>query len=221
MSWSQRAIVSDAAARALNRVGCICVAVILHVLGLVVVLNGLQTYKPENDIATVLATLEAPVTAPPRPQLLPPKLATPLIQVPQPAVRIDETAPANEIAATYEPVAAVEPIPAPPPQAAPSQVPQDYAALLSAHLAQVKQYPPSARRALRQGAAVVVLKLERSGKVINWHLVQGTGSEDLDTEIARMVAAADPFPPFPDSMPQALQSFSVPVSFTLRSWSAR
>ncbi len=217
MSWPPRGSGSDRVARSRIRAGFLLLAVLLHGVGLLALWGARRIPKTSENFATVVETIESPPPVVTQPPLERPKLAVSIVRVPEPIVQIEQPPSPAAITATMV-TRVVEPkeaaAAAPKPVANP--VAETYAALLSAHLAAIKQYPASARRARHQGEALVVVRLERSGKVIDWHLVASTGSEDLDAEVARMVNAADPFPPFPDSMPQARQSFSVPVSFTLQ-----
>ncbi len=192
------------------------VALAAHVIGLWLLLRSAGMSRPPSEAAPIMATVELPPLVPQKVEPTPPTLVVPAVQVPEPLVQIAEDTLPTVITATYTaPVVALPP-PPPPQRAAPKISPDAYPALISAQLAAVQEYPATARRASREGTAFVLLKLDRSGRVIGWRIVRSAGDAGLDAEIARMIAAADPFPPFPDSMTQAQQSFSVPISFTLK-----
>jgi protein TonB len=128
-----------------------------------------------------------------------------------------QTSPTDAVPATPEaaPIASharLEP-PASRPQSGAAA--SDYASLLAAALARVKRYPAEARNAREEGTVELLFELDRSGKVLAWRIAQSSGHPVLDTEVAQMVAAAAPFPPFPPSMPQARESFLVPIEFSL------
>ena len=89
----------------------------------------------------------------------------------------------------------------------------NYFARVAAHLARHKQFPEEARRRRHQGSASVAFNIDGVGRVTEVRLVSSAGSPALDREAQAMVRRASPFPPPPGGQPQ---TFSVPVSFTMR-----
>jgi protein TonB len=89
----------------------------------------------------------------------------------------------------------------------------NYSARVAAHLARHKQFPEEARRRRQQGSASVAFNIDGAGRVTDVRLVGSAGSALLDREAQAMVRRASLFPPPPGGQPQ---TFSVPVSFTMR-----
>jgi protein TonB len=89
----------------------------------------------------------------------------------------------------------------------------NYAARVAAHLARHKQFPAGARRRGQQGSASISFSVDGSGRVTEVKLTRSAGSPLLDREAQSMVQRASPFPPPPAGRPQ---SFTVPVSFSMR-----
>ena len=105
------------------------------------------------------------------------------------------------------------PLEPPTPESKSSTAPADYAALLAARLEQVKRYPDPARAKRQEGTVMVFFTLEKSGRLIRWHVAHTSGYHLLDAEVAMMMVAASPFPPFPEGMHKAEESFVVPIEF--------
>lgn len=90
-----------------------------------------------------------------------------------------------------------------------------YLRLLAMRLAEVKQYPAAAAARREQGQALLSFRLDRSGRVLAWEIARSSGYADLDAEVARMLARAAPFPPFPPAWSAASASFQVPIGFSM------
>lgn len=88
--------------------------------------------------------------------------------------------------------------------------------LLLAHLERYKKYPKSAQRRNQQGTPYLLIRMDRSGKVLSYALKRSSGVEALDAEVLDLVARAEPLPPLPLEMPQAVMEVVVPVSFALK-----
>jgi protein TonB len=91
----------------------------------------------------------------------------------------------------------------------------DYLRLLAMRLAEVKQYPAAAVAQHEQGEVLVGFRLNRSGHVLSWQIARSSGYDELDAEVARMVARAAPFPPLPRAWRADSASFQVPIGFSL------
>jgi protein TonB len=91
-----------------------------------------------------------------------------------------------------------------------------YMELLARKLAAVKRYPAAAIAQREEGVVLLSFQLDRSGELISWRIAATSGHRDLDEEVGRMVSAAAPFPPFPESRKDASGTFVVPVTFSLR-----
>jgi periplasmic protein TonB len=92
----------------------------------------------------------------------------------------------------------------------------NYRGIVAAHLARHKQNPPDARAQGEEGSATVSFSIDGAGRVTRVALTRHAGVASLDQESLAMVRRASPFPPPPAG--QAM-SFTVPVSFALRSQS--
>ena len=86
--------------------------------------------------------------------------------------------------------------------------------MLSAWLESHKRYPDSARERGEQGHAVLRFRVDRSGRVLNYAVVSGTGYVDLDAAIDAMMRGAT-MPPFPADMTASDVEVSVTVRFSL------
>lgn len=109
---------------------------------------------------------------------------------------------------------AVLPRPAAPPTAAAPVVSAGYRAALSAWFESHKRYPDSARASHEEGRAVLRFRVDRSGRVLHYALVQSTGYPDLDAAVDQMMRGAN-LPPFPPDMAANDIEVSLPVRFAL------
>jgi len=109
-------------------------------------------------------------------------------------------------------------IPVPQPQRPPAPagpvVSAGYRAALSAWLESHKRYPDSARGRGEEGRAVLRFRVDRSGRVLDYAVVQSTGYPDLDSAIDSMMRGAS-LPPFPSDMTATDVEVSVTVRFAL------
>jgi TonB family protein len=86
---------------------------------------------------------------------------------------------------------------------------------LAARLSQVKRYPQVAVALHEEGTVLLSFQIDRAGRLLAWTIVSSSGHDDLDNEVARMIAEAAPFPPFPPSWDQSEKEFRVPIGFSL------
>jgi len=91
----------------------------------------------------------------------------------------------------------------------------DYLRLLAMRLAEVKQYPAAALAQREQGEVLIGFRLDRGGRVLSWQIARSSGYDELDAEVARMLARAAPFPPLPRAWHADSASFQVPIGFSL------
>jgi periplasmic protein TonB len=104
-----------------------------------------------------------------------------------------------------------------PPAAAPSvAVVHRWETELVAHIEHFKRYPPKARARGDQGLARVAFTVDRDGWVRETHLVQSSGSPELDEEALAMLTRAQPLPRPPNRAPDDELSFVIPVRFNIR-----
>jgi protein TonB len=84
-------------------------------------------------------------------------------------------------------------------------------------VARQRRYPEIAVRLGMQGTAHVQLRVRRDGSLMEPpRLVTSSGHDILDAEALRMVEAAAPFEPLPDSAARPDAGFVIPVVFSLR-----
>jgi TonB family protein len=68
-----------------------------------------------------------------------------------------------------------------------------------------------------EGTAQVQLRVRQDGSLVEPpRLVRSSGQEVLDAEALRMVQAAAPFEPMPESSSRPSAAFIIPVVFSLR-----
>lgn len=87
---------------------------------------------------------------------------------------------------------------------------------LVTHLDKHKRFPEEARKAKATGEALVEFVMDRAGAVLSRRLVQGSGSEDLDTEAMELLSRAAPLPLPPQDIEGEMFHLIVPVRFRLR-----
>jgi protein TonB len=88
--------------------------------------------------------------------------------------------------------------------------------LLAARLQRAKRYPGSAEARHAEGTATLSFSMDRHGRVLSQRIVKSSGHADLDQEVLALLQRAQPLPPFPPGMTQAVMHLSVPIRFSLR-----
>ncbi|MEM9741635.1 MAG: energy transducer TonB [Pseudomonadota bacterium] len=91
----------------------------------------------------------------------------------------------------------------------------NYALTLQTWLERHKEYPRNARRRRQEGVALLYLKMDRMGRVLDYRIEESSGHRWLDQEVMDMVDRANPLPALPDSMSQRTLEVVVPVEFLL------
>jgi periplasmic protein TonB len=84
---------------------------------------------------------------------------------------------------------------------------------LRAHIERFKRYPPKAHARGDQGLAKVSFTIDRDGRVQETHIVQSSGSPELDQEALAVLTRAQPVPRPPDRVRHYL---AIPVGFDIR-----
>jgi periplasmic protein TonB len=84
------------------------------------------------------------------------------------------------------------------------------------HLQQYKRYPGDAQTKNEEGTVILAFSVDRTGHVLEHHIVHSSGHPDLDEEVMSLIERAQPLPPFPASMSQAQLDLTVPIRFSLR-----
>lgn len=93
---------------------------------------------------------------------------------------------------------------------------RDYASTLLAWLERHKEYPRRARLRRQQGTAMLYLKVDQAGAVLDYRLEKSSSHSVLDQEVMDMVERAQPLPAMPEALGQAPLELIVPVEFFLR-----
>ena len=214
--------------------GCVLVLVILlvgHLPPVPVAASGIQIMlAPPEPTPPVAETPPPPEPPPPIPEPPPPEPPPPVVVAPppprpqpKPAVkppprRMPQPAPTQVAPMQAPPMQAPLPFaavprPAPPPPAGPI-VSAGYRAALSAWLESHKRYPDSARERAEEGRAVLRFRVDRSGRVLSYAIVESTGHPDLDAALDQMMRGAI-LPPFPADMTISDVEVSVAIRFAL------
>jgi protein TonB len=187
---------------------------------------------PMNETAVASERKHAASTAPEAPRAMsepepvlrearPSALDFEATPVPPPAADLPEPEPAKPAKADEPPKPEAKPAPlASPPSPSANGIGRggsaadaNYAARVAAHLARHKQFPADARRRGQQGSASISFSIDGDGRVTEIKLTRSAGAASLDREAQAMVRRASPFPPPPAGRSQ---SFTVPLSFSMR-----
>ncbi len=164
-----------------------------------------------QDVSMVAEQSDGGPQSKPRRREVSQLLHPPVIAVPA------EFVPVTTTSDVIPPDRAIAEPPSPQPEAEKKRpvMPADYVASLAQRLASVKHYPALARQAREQGTVTLSFELERSGRLLSWHIDRGSGFVALDEEVRRIVVSAAPFPPFPKVMDKPSETFVVPIEFPL------
>ncbi len=84
------------------------------------------------------------------------------------------------------------------------------------HLEQYKRYPSEAQSRGEEGVVLLSFSVDRTGHVLERHVVQSSGYSALDDEVMAMIERAQPLPPFPPTMTEAKLDLTVPIRFSLK-----
>ena len=174
---------------------------------------------PEREVQPEPA-LEHQPEPPPRPELRQPAARA---VAPAPVARPRQLAASRPKAPTIARPETALPGPAGQPVDAPRaavatavpEVSPGWRAAISAWLQSHKPYPEAARARGEEGSATVRFTIDRGGRVLEFAILQGTGSTDLDEAVERMLRGAR-LPGFPTAMTQAEVSVTVRVRYTLQ-----
>lgn len=100
------------------------------------------------------------------------------------------------------------------PQAAQADanVGSDYLRRLQARIAPFQRYPDEANRAGIRGVVHLTFQVDRQGRVVGVWVVRSSGSEVLDVAAVDTVHRAEPLPPIPDGLPDAM-TIQLPLAF--------
>lgn len=174
---------------------------------------------PEREVQPEPA-LEHQPEPPPRPELRQPaarEVAPAPVARPRPLAASRPKAPAIAHPETALPGPAGPPVETPRAAVATAvpEVSPGWRAAIGAWLQSHKAYPEAARARGEEGSATVRFTIDRGGRVLEFTILQGTGSTDLDEAVERMLRGAR-VPGFPATMTQAEVSVTVRVRYTLQ-----
>lgn len=168
----------------------------------------------------------------PRPSSRPPRLALtsskpnpprpPPVSRPRSSNRqtVGNSTPESQVPAASDASPVGRPAPSPPgvttpaPQPGP-EISAAWKGALSAWLQSHKTYPDEARQRGEEGSALVRFTVDRSGRVLDFTLMRGTGSAYLDAAVGRMLTGAQ-LPAFPTAMTQDRTTVTVQIRYALQ-----
>ena len=173
---------------------------------------------PPSDLAPGPNEPESEQTPPPKEETKPPEeVAEVALPVPEPP---KPEPPAEEKPPTAMPSIAMPPTLAPPVAGAAVQpsaaIVRRWESELVAHIERFKRYPIEARARGQQGLARVAFTIDRDGRVRASHILQTSGSPELDQESLAMLNRAQPMPKPPSQVQSSDLSFVVPIRFNIR-----
>lgn len=84
------------------------------------------------------------------------------------------------------------------------------------HLEQYKRYPSDAQSRGEEGVVLLSFSVDRTGHVLERHVVHSSGYPALDDEVMSMIERAQPLPPFPATMTESKLDLTVPIRFSLK-----
>ncbi|MDR1165216.1 MAG: TonB family protein [Deltaproteobacteria bacterium] len=83
-------------------------------------------------------------------------------------------------------------------------------------LERYKKYPPRARADRIEGLVTIRFTLNRQGEVVSASVVKSSGQPILDDEVEALLRRVNPFPKFPDELPDSTLTLTAPIQFALR-----
>jgi periplasmic protein TonB len=126
-----------------------------------------------------------------------------------------------------EPQAVVAPVEPPPPKVEEQKpptpavqarvkggAPQVAPSYVTAIVKHLEHYRPPYPNEAEEGTVFVKFQIDRSGHVLERHILRSSGHTDLDSAALAMIDRAQPFPPFPATMSQPDEYFDFPLHFT-------
>ncbi|MBW2284269.1 MAG: energy transducer TonB [Deltaproteobacteria bacterium] len=89
-----------------------------------------------------------------------------------------------------------------------------YAKVIKSHLARYWEYPVAAKENLIEGQVLALFTLNRRGELTAIRILAPSRADILNTETTRTILAAEPFPPFPESV--AVAKLNIKANFAYR-----
>jgi protein TonB len=185
---------------------------------------------PEPDAVPLEAVdIPPPPPAPPPPPVQARPPAPPAPAPPRPAPRREQVHPAPNAAPVETQAQATQAPPATttaaPPPGAPSASsssraatapPVDYINLVYGAIKRATRYPQRARLRRIEGAAVLLVTMQRNGTVTGWRMARSSGNADLDEAAGEAVERASPLPAPPADFGGDPVIMQLSVAFNLR-----
>jgi len=78
-----------------------------------------------------------------------------------------------------------------------------------------KKYSSKAKRLKLTGRGIVKIIIDRNGNLLNYNLIQSSGSSILDSDIIDLINKSAPFPRFKDSIKENTLEYNIPISYKL------
>jgi periplasmic protein TonB len=180
------------------------------------------TPSPPRDLAPGPAEAPSEQT-PPRKDETKPREKESEVALPEPEPPKPEP-PMEERQATAPPsVAMAVPNEAPPTAGVETPRPRDPSAAvllwqskLSAQIARFKRYPAKAQARREEGTVRMTFTTDRNGRVLESHIIESSGSADLDNEFLSMLVRAQPLPKPPVDAQDVDMSFVMAMRFSLK-----
>jgi len=166
---------------------------------------------------------------PPEPEIIPEpppdvKVEVPLPPVkkpPPPKVKREEPPPETPPTPAQPVETAAVPTPAPAPRVAARVDPSPnvlaiYSARISAHVQKNLRYPLASLRRDERGTAIVIVTVNKDGRVLSSKLENPTGRRLLDEEAIAVIVRANPMPVIPPEIERGELELRIPVVFNIR-----
>ncbi len=106
------------------------------------------------------------------------------------------------------------PVEAPPPP--PVELSKVFVDISMAEYISHMRYPYNALRHNIQGTGRIKIEIDRKGRILNWVLIQSTGSEILDDEIERVARKVTRIDPLPEEYPFPKAKLIIPFTFVMQ-----
>jgi len=162
-------------------------------------------FTPGNDVMDQSEI--DPTPAQPQPQVEqpppPPEQPQAVVATPEPPPPVEQQPPQ----APAQPAKSIASAPA---------ISAAWEGLLEKHLQRFKRYPTEAQSRGEEGVVLLSFSVDRSGHVLEHHVVRSSGHPALDDEVNSMIERAQPLPPFPPTMADAKLDLTVPIRFSLK-----
>lgn len=206
--------------------GSFFVILVLHAAVAMYVLNvAVEKFSPEAPPPAMLIDMTPTPPAPTTPEVSEPEIKPKELPVVEKAAVVlkkvkaePEKPKPKKVKPAEVPKAKVEPA-APqraqsPVEARPAVAPNYYATLFQ-HLAKYKKLPRRVGSQRADYELTVRFKLQRDGKLLSADVIKSSGKDNFDKAAIDTFKRADPFPPFPATMPQAAQTIDMPVLYEI------